>query len=137
MLLFHVCMHNFLCLNLFMFNSRITAFNIVLVSAIHQHVSVIGAHMSPPSWNSLPSPTLSHPSRLLQSSGLSSLCRTLRFPVTYTSITAVESYGKKAWLTPVLCPVQWPGMGELVFSILPNILNELFGVWKLKFDYEE
>ena len=61
----------------------------------------------------------------------------LRFPVTYTSVTAVESYGKKAWLIPVLRPVQWPGMGELVFSILANIFNELFDVCKLKFNYED
>ena len=32
--------------------------------------------MSPPSWTSLPSPTPSHPARLSQSPGLSSLCHT-------------------------------------------------------------
>ena len=43
----------------------------VLVSAIHQYESAIGVHMSLPSWTSL-QPPLSHPSRLSQSSGLSS-----------------------------------------------------------------
>jgi len=35
--------------------------------------------MSPPSWTSLPPPTLSHPSRLLQSLGLSSLSHIANF----------------------------------------------------------
>ena len=47
--------------------------NIVLVFAVHQHESAIGTHMSSPSWNSLPQPTPPHPSRLSQSSSLSSL----------------------------------------------------------------
>ena len=43
----------------------------MLVSAIHQHESAIGIHMSPPSWTSLPPQP--HPSRLSQISQLSSL----------------------------------------------------------------
>ena len=43
---------------------------------IHQHESVRGTHMSTPSWTSLPNPTPSHPARLSQSTGLSSLCYT-------------------------------------------------------------
>ena len=43
----------------------------MLVSAIRQHESVIGIHISPPSGTSLPLPTPSHPSGLLQSAGLS------------------------------------------------------------------
>ena len=43
--------------------------NFVLASAIHQHDSAIGIHVSPPSLTSLLSPTPSHPSRLLQSLG--------------------------------------------------------------------
>ena len=39
----------------------------MLVSAIHQHESAIGIHMSPPSWTSVPPPTPFHPSRLSQS----------------------------------------------------------------------
>ena len=35
-----------------------------------------GIHMSSPSWTSLPSPTQSHPSKLSQSTQLSSLCHT-------------------------------------------------------------
>ena len=38
--------------------------NTVLVSAIHQHESAIGIHVSPPSWTSLPPATQSHSSRL-------------------------------------------------------------------------
>ena len=33
----------------------------MLVSAIHQHESTIGIHMSPPPWTLLPSPTTLHP----------------------------------------------------------------------------
>ena len=36
----------------------------MLVSAIHQHESATGIHVSSPSQASLPSPTPSHPSRL-------------------------------------------------------------------------
>ena len=45
----------------------------MLVSAIQQHESVIGTHMSPHSWAYLPPPHLFHPSRLSQSTRLSSL----------------------------------------------------------------
>ena len=48
-------------------------YNTVLVSALHQHVSAIGIHLSAPSWTSLPPPTPSHPSQRSQSPGLSSL----------------------------------------------------------------
>ena len=41
----------------------------VLVSSIHKHESVIGIHMSPPSWTSIPPPTPLHPSKLSQSIG--------------------------------------------------------------------
>ena len=49
--------------NVFIFNWRIIAVRAVLVSAIQQRESVIGIHMFPPSWTSLPPPTTSHPSR--------------------------------------------------------------------------
>ena len=39
----------------------------LLFSVKHQQESPIGIHMSLPSWNSLPSPSPPHPSRLLQS----------------------------------------------------------------------
>ena len=45
----------------------------MLVSAINQHESATGIHMSLPSWTSLPSPTPSPPSKLSQSTRLSSL----------------------------------------------------------------
>ena len=60
----------------FIFNWRIILYNIMLVSAIHQHESAIGIPMSPHSWTSFPPSTSSHPSRLLQSPGLSSLSHT-------------------------------------------------------------
>ena len=51
----------------------VTEQTIELVSAKHQHESAIGTHMSPPSWTSLPLPSPSHPSRLLQSPALNAL----------------------------------------------------------------
>ena len=62
--------------NKFIFNWRIIFYNIVSVSAIHQHEPAIGIHMSLPSWTSLPPATPSHPSRLSQSTRSSSLCYT-------------------------------------------------------------
>ena len=44
----------------------------MLVSAIHQHESAIGVHISLPSWISLPPPTPHHSSRLSQGTRLSS-----------------------------------------------------------------
>ena len=38
-----------------------------MASAIHQHESVIGTHVTPPSWTPLPSPSPPCPSRLSQS----------------------------------------------------------------------
>ena len=49
---------------------------LLLVSAVGQSESAIYIHISPPSWNSLHSPPPSHPSRLPQSTTLSSLCYT-------------------------------------------------------------
>ena len=48
----------------------------MLFSVKPQHESAIGIHISPPFWTSLPSPSPSHPSRLLQSPCLSSLRHT-------------------------------------------------------------
>ena len=51
-------------------------YSVVLVSAVHQHGSVIGIPMSLPSWASLPSPAPSPSSSLSQSPGLHSLSHT-------------------------------------------------------------
>ena len=45
----------------------------LLFSVKPEHESAIGIHISPPSWTSLPSPSLSYPSRLIQSPCLSFL----------------------------------------------------------------
>ena len=45
----------------------------MLVSSKHWHESAIGLPMPPPTWTSLPPPSLDHPSRLLLSPSLSSL----------------------------------------------------------------
>ena len=47
--------------------------NIVLASATHQHESATGIPMSHPSWTVLPSSPPSHPPRVSQDTGLSSL----------------------------------------------------------------
>ena len=54
-------------------------YNSGLISAIHQHESVIGVYMSPSSRTSFSPLTLSHPSRLLESPRLSSLSHTASF----------------------------------------------------------
>ena len=60
----------------FIFNWRIL-YIVVLIYAIHQHESAIDIHMSPPSWASVPPPTLSYPSRLSQGTSLSSPSHTV------------------------------------------------------------
>ena len=67
-------------------------YNIVLASAIRQHEPAIGICMHPPSWASLPPPTPSHPSRLSQSAGLSSLSHTA-ICFTYGSVFVGEGNG--------------------------------------------
>ena len=53
----------------------------MLVSAIQQHESATGIHMSPPSWTSLPPlPTPSHPRGCQWAQGLSSLHHTANSP---------------------------------------------------------
>ena len=60
--------------------------------AIHQFGSAIGIHMYPLSWASLPPPTLSHPSRLSQSPGLSFLESYSKFPLFIPSILRTLVY---------------------------------------------
>ena len=76
-------------------------YNIGLISAIRQHELAIGVHMSPPSWTSLLPPTLSYPSRFLQSPWLSPLSHTANFCrlcVSYTIVCA----------SMLLCPLTSP-----------------------------
>ena len=65
---------------------RIIALSIALVSTEHRHESAIGLPMSPPTWTSLPPPSLSCPSRLLPSPGLSSLSHTANSHCTPASL---------------------------------------------------
>ena len=50
----------------FFFTWRIIALQKFAISVKPQHESAIGIHTSPPFWTSLPSPSPSHPSRLIQ-----------------------------------------------------------------------
>ena len=70
--------HCFFCFFFFIyfFYWRIIALKILLFSVKPQHKPAIGTHISPPFWTSLPSPSQSHPSRLIQSLCLSFLSGT-------------------------------------------------------------
>ena len=65
-------------------------YRILLFSLKPQHESAICIYISPPFWTSLPSPSLSHPSRLIQSP-----C--LKFPETYSKfpLAIYFTYGTK------------------------------------------
>ena len=52
-------------------------YNIGLISVVHQHEFTLGVHLSLPSLISLPPPAPPHPSRLSQSTNLSSLSLTI------------------------------------------------------------
>ena len=56
-------------------------YRIVLFSVKPQHESAIGIPMSPPSWTSFPSPSPSHPSRLITGPCLSFLKHNSKFPL--------------------------------------------------------
>ena len=53
--------------NVFIFYWRILLYRILWFSVKLQHESAIGIHISPPFWNSFPSPSPPYPSRLMQS----------------------------------------------------------------------
>ena len=55
--------------------------SLALASGTHQHESGTDVHVSPPSWTPLPSPCLSHPSRLSRNTGSSSLFHTENSPL--------------------------------------------------------
>ena len=70
--LLSMCTYIFSKLYLFLIEGKLLH-NIVLAPAIHEHESAIGTPVSPPLFNLFPT---SHPSRLLQSAGLSPLSHT-------------------------------------------------------------
>ena len=61
---------------IYFFIEGLLLYRILLFSVKPQHESAIGIHISLPFWNSLPSPSLSHPSRLIQGPCLSFLSHT-------------------------------------------------------------
>ena len=81
-------------------------YNIVLVSAIHQHESATGIHMSPPSSTSLPPPTPSHPLGCHKASDLSSLY--LAVNLHWPSILRLVIYVFPCWFSHPLLPPQCP-----------------------------
>ena len=71
-------------------NTGVGYHSLFQVSATHHCESAIGIHTPPPSWPFFPPPTPSHPARLTQSAGLSSLSHT----------------ANSQWL-PILCMVMY------------------------------
>ena len=99
---------NFMLVFKKIFIARYLLYNIVLVSAIHQHKPATGIHMSPPSCTSLPSPIPSYPSRWSHSTGLSSLCRTANpygLSISHAVMSTFPCYSLNSshLLPPTLC----------------------------------
>ena len=92
--------------------------NTVLVSAIHQHESAIGTHVSPPSWTSLPPATQSHSSRLWESpGGVPWIIPHIH--TGYLCCTVVNMFPRYSlhWSHPVLPPCTLPRVRKSVFYV--------------------
>ena len=89
----------------------------MLVSVIYQHESPTGIHFPPSSWIPIPIPCPSprHPSGLSQSTGLSSLCHTKRFPLAVSF-----TYGS-AYLSMLFCQLVPPSPFRTVSTSLFSV----------------
>ena len=86
-------------------------FSIVMVSAIHQHQSAIGIHRSLPSWTSLPPPSMSHLSKLSQSTSFGFLTLYIKFPLANYS-TYGNVYVSKL-LSQIISPFPSPAVSKI------------------------
>ena len=75
-------------------------YSILLFSVKPQHESATGIHISPPFWTSLPSPTPSHPSRLIQSP--------FQFPEPYSKFPLVKDFEEGEWHASVTLSSEVP-----------------------------
>jgi len=80
-----------------------------MVFAIYQHESILGIHMSPPFWTSLPLPTHPTPLGCHRALALGSLCYTLNFhwlSILHMVIYMFQCYSliSSCPLLPPLCP---------------------------------
>ena len=104
----------------FYFQLEDNCFTILWCTTIHQHESIIGIHMSPPSWTSLPPPSPFHHSRLSQSSGFG-------FPVSYSKfpLAILFTYGHVyilILLSQVIPPSSFPTVTISLFSMFVSPL---------------
>ena len=117
--------------HLFFFSFWKLLSNIVLVSAIHQHESVPGIHMSAPSWMPLPSPTPSRPSRLSQGIRLTSPGHTANshmLSILHTVVCMFPHYSLSS--SHPLLPLLWPQVHSLCLHLhccpADRFLNTIF-----------
>ena len=101
------------------------AYNIGLISVIHQHELTIGAHMSLLSWLSLPPPAHPHPSRLL--------------PWCWKRLKAGGEGDDREWDGWMASPTQWTWVwvnsGSWHWTGMPGVLQYM-GLQRIGYNWE-
>ena len=140
------------CFLIYFLIEGLLLYRILLFSVKPQHESAIGMHVSPPSGTSLPSPSPSHPSRLIRSPCLSSLRHTENsigylFYIWYCKFNTLSRFviaflprSKHlliSWLQSPSAVIFGAQENSLIVSIVsPSVCHEVIGLDAMIFAFE-